>query len=1028
MQTVELSNNPLVGSMPLLRLPQLRNLEISNTQLSGSLLAGFWDGLPLLNVLDLSFGRFFGVIPSAATPQLLFSLNLSENQFSGPVPANITSESYNVAFNQLSGPFVPFPGMPLSSLQTLIVAGNVGLTCPLQLAKFTSLVSLDIHGSGLASCDMSSADALPFASLVDFDMSDVITTPRAVLLGGNTEPPRLETLVARNASISSLAIQSTQLQVVQIDDNPLNTVVPWDPSLIIAKLVSFSARRCNLSLPIDIFVSVAAQVINLDDNFLVGSVPSLGEVSETAKSWLPTLQELTLSRNAAITGLLPAVNKGNQISTLDLSNTGVFGSIPSSWSDLDLLQQLSLKDTLVACQVHFTSNGQLLCQLPALLQIGSTTAQLSNPSNSNLFIDGVHCSQLISVDNELSTILIDPAYAGFTLCSCDPNYFGANAVCFACPASCICEGNVVKNCWPVIVAGLVQGILNLDGSASVSSVVPFQVLQLLPCADSVCNPSEVPWTQFYFLHTNNADNIADSNSLVPSNFCSIGYTSRLCSQCSVGWFSSGRFCSRCLSDGVHVLIVLTNMAVLVALVVYLWKLFPSRSKAQQSLHTYLGAVESLHLHDNAVSSGPSVVSSVGPEVRDSNSAPSTFSTSPLRLLIFHSQQLSLLLFTSASLPSAMNGLLAVFSSGSQGFSVASLTAMECLNHAWSLQHRCWAAVIAAMLIGLAAAVAYTRQWLQARRRTKLDRADGISNLSAVSSATCKVYSVCLSLGYLLLFPCAHTALTALACTDTRETDNATSSGIPSRVYLNLNPWMQCDKQWQREILPPALIAALIWCVMFPLVSTVILRRTHMRLMQETDLKAPSVLSVHAWTTVSDLLKPYSPRWWFFEQVLLLRRLLLVACVSFVSSSSIYLPLILLGLIQLAVLIQHASQPYKSVWMNRGELASLWLLQLNYIAAVISSSSNSEQGSGSVWFVLLFLANLCFLLVLVACLFSWLRLRVGPLLKNKLLTTVCARWANSHSDTERRNSMSRELKLETPILSADLSDPLLSPIH
>jgi hypothetical protein len=947
---------------------------------------------------------------------------LSHNQFTGSVPCNISAyDAYDVSFNQLSGSLGNFVAAASSlgaqSVIDLQLAGNVGLDCPLQLAEFTSLAILDLHGTGLAACDLSSADALPLGSLVQLDISDVLTTPRTITFAGNM--PRLMTLTARNASISFLSLRgAVQLRSLQLDDNPVGPS-PWIYQISAPDLELFSAKRCNLSFPLDVFVGATLgysflQILNLDENALVGTVPSLSPGILHGSAWPSSLQALTVSRNVGITGPLPEAGEGNQITTLDLSGTSVGGNIPASWSSLTELQQLSLKGTEVRCQLQLTVKGDLNCPLPGLLHVGSSTVQLLSPGSGSV-VDGVQCKLLELAGNGLGSVYIDPSYSGLSVCTCDSNHFGANGMCIACPESCTCKGSVVTNCWPVIVPGLVSGSEISDGSMRVSSVVPFSVVQLLPCADSVCNSAELPWTRFYLVN----GSVADGSSLVPADFCAAGYTSRLCSQCSEGWFSAGRFCSRCLSDSVHVLIVIINMALLLALVVYLWKQLPSETKARESLRTYLSSVQSDKPHEQPVGSDP-VLASASSEVALTPSV-SGSSSSPLRLLIFHSQQLSLLLLTSASLPSAMNVLLAVFSSGSQGFSLASLTAIECLNYGWSLQHRCWAAVIAAMLIALAAAGAFVRQWMEQmkERRTRI----GLEEFAipAASSSGSKVHSVCLSLCYLLLFPCAATALSALACTDTREVDHRSDS--LSRVYLNLNPWIQCDQQWQTDVLPPALLAAMIWCVMFPLLSTFILRSTHMRLMSERDSNEPSDSSLRSWSVVSDMLKPYSARLWFFEQALLIRRLLLVACVSFVSSSSIYLPLLLLALIQIASIIQHTSQPYISKWMNRGELASLWLLQLNYIAAVISSSSNEGQGSGSGWFVLLFIANICFLLMLVAFLFSWLRVRIEPFLRAQLHGSLLERCVTRNRDKES-TSIKLHARSEGAHLTAHLSDPLL----
>jgi hypothetical protein len=208
--------------------------------------------------------------------------------------------------------------------------------------------------------------------------------------------------------------------------------------------------------------------------------------------------------------------------------------------------------------------------------------------------------------------------------------------------------------------------------------------------------------------------------------------------------------------------------------------------------------------------------------------------------------------------------LAVFSSGGNGFSLSSLTALECLVD-WTLSHRCWAAVAAPAMVGFVAALT----WARARYYMRKSHALNPFNPSSTSMAalriatelsTSRIYSVCVSLLYLLVFPCAQTALTALGCTDRRE---AGSDSPNPQVYLNLWPSQPCDHTWRRDILPPALLAAFFWCCAFPVASTVLLYRMHARLSQAGPGRSDSSTHLHTWSLVSELLKPYMPRLWYW---------------------------------------------------------------------------------------------------------------------------------------------------------------------
>jgi hypothetical protein len=402
--------------------------------------------------------------------------------------------------------------------------------------------------------------------------------------------------------------------------------------------------------------------------------------------------------------------------------------------------------------------------------------------------------------------------------------------------------------------------------------------------DLQCNPDGVGWHAFYERATNAQSGIYSDDD--DSKWCLQGHSSRLCANCADGYFSSGRWCLRCLSVAVHVLVLFCNFLLMAALIAYLWLQQPSNATSWSVLSEYA-------LEMRAADSGSSAVAAaavsanhyrhIAADDEAASDAPSDEATplsrnasNPLRLLVFHTQQLSLLLLTAGSMPGALAGLLSIFSSAGNSFSLSSLTAMECLASEWSLAHKCWAAIVAPALVGMAAAA----QWLGQKNVQAQDPFQRHVGASTVRFSS-QVYSVCVSLLYLLVFPCASTALQSLGCTDHSESD---LSSAP--VYLNLTPWVQCDDYWRWYTLPPAFMAALWWCVIFPIGSTLLLWRLRTQLASAPDVDAtapaPHELSLstapasgtselpvscrphlQSWSLVSDLLKPYSARYWYW---------------------------------------------------------------------------------------------------------------------------------------------------------------------
>jgi hypothetical protein len=542
----------------------------------------------------------------------------------------------------------------------------------------------------------------------------------------------------------------------------------------------------------------------------------------------------------------------------------------------------------------------------------------------------------------------------------------------------------------------------------------------------LCNPDGISWTSFYPLDNSDISGLASSSqssffssSDPPAGFCSVGHTGRLCSRCATGYFPSGRICVECAASGWNVLILAANLVILIALVAYLYLRSPSAAASRIQAAEYR-VRSSLH---------------------SDSSAAAASNSSPLKLLVFHCQQLSILLQTMSSQPPVLSSFLSFTSSSSTGFSLSSLLALECFDHQWGLQERAWLGVLAmaGILVVAGASYAYGAAKRTQRRRRPLDEEEeadpsgyaamddpaevapsssssAFAEMSLEQSLTIapadtiparsshtiyRVYGCCLSLLYFFLFPCLQTALSGLACTDSRQYDPSAPGGVGDSLYLNLHPWQACDSDWRSSILPPALLGTILWLVAFPIGSTVLFQRVH-RYLTHAGSQHTSV-----WPLCADLLAPYKPSLWYYEQILLVRRILLVAAVTLIPSTSLYLPLVLFVLIQLSAFLQHRLQPYASDWLNRGELISLYLLLINYITALVLQSASSSASAGdpssigssiTSWAIVLFLVNAFFIVALVIGLFASVREKVWTIVRRILAAVV---WSTEESKSPAR---------------------------
>jgi hypothetical protein len=633
---------------------------------------------------------------------------------------------------------------------------------------------------------------------------------------------------------------------------------------------------------------------------------------------------------------------------------------------------------------------------------------------------------------------------------CNVNFFGKpEGHCVRCPIECDCSGDMVAGCYPIIVRGLVESD-EFGNIVAGAPVTPFIIVAMLPCPRtttglSLCNPDKRPWQDFYAIAQRGppaplmggamdaANGSFHSSSSSPlratddapfrgiaasgAGWCAEGHTSRLCARCSNGYFSSGRWCLRCMNVPTHVVLLVFNLAIGALLVVFLYRKSPGTGIAAAELTEYVAREQAAQRHvpfrehtagaslstshitggNGGHTNGALFTSDSGVwESPISTAASSAASVAnPAKLLVFFTQQLSVLLRTSTSLPRVLAGLLTAVSATGSGFSFSSLPSLECLHTGWSLRAQCVGALAGPVLLGVVCLL--IKFWKHKNVPPRLDAAVSESDFHAlvqrasVQSKASRAYGVCLSSAYLLAFPSAYTCISALTCTDLREWHVAPESDsndgrptshhrAPTPIFLNLYPGVQCDATWARTTLPLALAGVLFWFVAFPLGSTMFFRR-----MRRQAMTAPArergggeaAKAVAAWPVCADLLQPFKPQWWWWEQLLLARRLTLCAIVAIIPGDSVFLPLCLVLLFEFSALVQHYAQPYRHTALNVAELASLYLLLLNYISSVVFATAFSVGTGGfgtseDVWASLLFAANLVFLLALLGALSSRVR--------------------------------------------------------
>lgn len=566
------------------------------------------------------------------------------------------------------------------------------------------------------------------------------------------------------------------------------------------------------------------------------------------------------------------------------------------------------------------------------------------------------CPELLSLHG--ANVMLSPEYYNHALCVCVPGYFGLHHICTDCAAvpgqvrdnQCQCNG----------------GTLLQDCFLSHGTILPCPAIAT---GQTACNPnSQREWPLVNGAGIN--DTLAPENSalLADGGWCLPGYQGRLCSQCSEGFYAQARRCAPChsssLSSGIFKWLVPSlYLIAFVAIVAFLYlrthvvqrSAGVQRSSSPLDLHAGSSATleDSVRLDDASESESKSLPSRTGRgtfanvvhTTPVSNSLVSPFAgarqriivseSAAFKIVLFHCQQAGLMLTSGSALPAELLQFLS-FTASSSDVSVQSFLMLECLASNWRLLQQLAASLVAAFVLG----ALFLLLCVLARQPRR-----------HVSERTIhRCMGVLVALINLAYLPSLQLAVSALGCTDTR-------SGTGTAAYLNLFPSQVCDHHWRQSILPLAVVSLLWWMLVLPLcVAFLAVPRLRLWLRDQ-----PETL----FTVTGSIIGVYREQYLYFEACLLGRRLLLVLSVGLIPYFSAYLPLAFFIIIQGSALLLHRTHPYLRPFDNHAELASMYILLLNYFTGIILNFLGDATTATLLPFlVLLLMINAAFILVML----------------------------------------------------------------
>ncbi|KAJ4965672.1 hypothetical protein NE237_017521 [Protea cynaroides] len=398
-------------------------LVLDELNLAGNLKFSTLTGLKMLTNLTLSGNFFTGrLVPALGGMSSLQHLDLSRNQFYGPIPARMNDlwglNYLNLSSNCFTGGFPP----GISNLQQLKVLdlhsnelwGDIGdLLSELRNVEHVDLSFNRFYG-GL--------------SLSVENISSLSNTVRYLNMSHNI----LNGGFFSNDSFDLLR----NLAVLDLGDNQLTGQLPSIGSLPNLRILLLGNNRLYGSIPVELLGSsipleeldlsnnafsgsiqgmnpTVLKVLNLSSNVLTGSLPSnlggcvildlsnnmiSGDISSTVQNWGDTMEVIDLSsnslsgsfpnltsrfqslasikiRNNSLVGDLPlALGTYPSLSAVDFSLNALTGSIPASFFTSLTLTNLNLSGN------HFTG--------PIPLQDSHVSELLTLPSYSHMeFLD-----------------------------------------------------------------------------------------------------------------------------------------------------------------------------------------------------------------------------------------------------------------------------------------------------------------------------------------------------------------------------------------------------------------------------------------------------------------------------------------------------------------------------------------------------------------------------------------------------------------------------------------------------------------
>ncbi|KAJ3707890.1 hypothetical protein LUZ61_011595 [Rhynchospora tenuis] len=332
---------------------ELTYLDLSNNEISDKVPSWFWNTFRNLQNLDLSNNQIQGRLPVSLEFMALSYLNLSFNQFEGPLaPLPESLGTLDLANNFFSGS-IQIPN-PLLNIHTLRLSNNsiVG-TIPVSICKSQNLFLLDLANNNISGEVPSCLGRSQIIRILDLGSNN---------LSGHIPDSLCDTELTRvirmsnnhfDGTFPSFLKQCRTLVILDLKQNNFKGRLPdWiGESLNNVTILNLSNNMFSGPIPTQLGQLQYLQVLDLSHNNLSGSIPSLANFSNLSPELYYEKEVMSYEMSGMYMYYMVLVTKSEElqfsktsllVKSIDLSANNFVGEIPEFFGNLFKLQNLNL--------------------------------------------------------------------------------------------------------------------------------------------------------------------------------------------------------------------------------------------------------------------------------------------------------------------------------------------------------------------------------------------------------------------------------------------------------------------------------------------------------------------------------------------------------------------------------------------------------------------------------------------------------------------------------------------------------------